>query len=57
MPRFKKLTVKEIIKETENAVSIAFNIPNELKDEFKFYIRHKLEKKSDLHYENKKIQN
>jgi len=36
MPRFKKLTVKEIIKETENAVSIAFNIPNELKDEFKF---------------------
>lgn len=36
MPRFKKLTVKEIKKETENAVSVAFHIPDDLKDEFKF---------------------
>lgn len=36
MPRFKKLTVKEIKKETENSVSVAFHIPDNLKDEFKF---------------------
>ena len=36
MPRFKKLTVKEIIKETDNAVSIAFDIPAELSSDFKF---------------------
>ena len=36
MPRFKKLAIKEIIKETENAVSIAFTIPAELKEEFKY---------------------
>jgi len=36
MPKFKKLTIKDITKETENAVSIAFDIPTELKDEFKY---------------------
>jgi len=36
MPKFKNLTVKEIIKETENAVSIAFAVPVELASEFKF---------------------
>jgi len=36
MPRFKKLTVLEIIKETPNAISVVFDIPSELKEEFKF---------------------
>tara|TARA_R110001583_G_scaffold103863_3_gene251130 strand:- start:19302 stop:20357 length:1056 start_codon:yes stop_codon:yes gene_type:complete len=36
MPRFKKLTVQEIKKETGNAISIVFAIPNDLKNEFKF---------------------
>jgi ring-1,2-phenylacetyl-CoA epoxidase subunit PaaE len=36
MPKFKKLTVKEIKHETENAVSIVLDIPEELKDEFSF---------------------
>lgn len=36
MPKFKNLTVKDIIKETENAVSIAFTVPAELASEFKF---------------------
>ena len=36
MPKFKKLTIKNIKKETENAVSIAFNVPTELVEEFKF---------------------
>ena len=36
MPRFKKLTVQEIKRETENAISIVFAIPNDLKNEFKF---------------------
>ena len=32
MPRFKKLTIKEIFKETDNAISIAFDIPAELSE-------------------------
>jgi len=36
MPKFKKLTVSEIIKETDRAVSIAFDIPKELSSDFKF---------------------
>ena len=36
MPRFKKLTVKEIKKETDNAISIAFDIPTELSSDFKY---------------------
>lgn len=36
MPRFKKLAVQEIIKETPNAISVVFDIPTELKEEFKF---------------------
>lgn len=36
MPKFHSLTIKELKKETQNAVSILFNIPNELKEEFKF---------------------
>ena len=36
MPRFKKLTVKEIVKETESAISINFEVPQELANEFKF---------------------
>ena len=36
MASFHKLKVKDIKKETEKAVSIAFNIPNNLKDKFQF---------------------
>ena len=36
MPKFKKLIISDIRKETAKAVSIAFNIPSELKDEFKY---------------------
>ncbi|AOW21059.1 ferredoxin--NADP reductase [Urechidicola croceus] len=36
MAQFHNLTIKEIIKETNDAVSISFNIPNDLKSEFQF---------------------
>lgn len=36
MSKFHKLVIKEIIKETRNAVSIRFDIPNELENEFNF---------------------
>ena len=36
MSQFHKLTVKEIKKETDNAVTIAFEVPNNLKDTFSF---------------------
>jgi ring-1,2-phenylacetyl-CoA epoxidase subunit PaaE len=36
MPKFHPLTVKELKKETSDAVSILFDIPNELKETFKF---------------------
>jgi ring-1,2-phenylacetyl-CoA epoxidase subunit PaaE len=36
MQHFYKLTIKEIIKETPSAVSISFEIPNNLKDTFNF---------------------
>jgi len=36
MSRFHKLTIKEIKKETNNSVSILFDIPTELKSEFQF---------------------
>jgi len=36
MAQFYKLTIKEIKKETENAVSITFDIPNNLKSDFTF---------------------
>jgi ring-1,2-phenylacetyl-CoA epoxidase subunit PaaE len=36
MSKFHTLTIKEIKKETNNAVSILFDIPEELKNEFKF---------------------
>jgi len=36
MPRFKKIAVQEIKRETENAISIVFDIPTDLKNEFKF---------------------
>ncbi len=36
MASFYKLKVKDIKKETEQAVSIAFDIPNDLKDNFQF---------------------
>jgi len=36
MSKFHLLTIKEIKKETQNAVSIVFDIPTELKNEFRF---------------------
>ncbi len=36
MAAFYKLTIKEIIKETTDAVSILFNVPNNLKETFSF---------------------
>jgi len=36
MSKFHSLTIKELKKETQNAVSIVFDIPSELKNEFKF---------------------
>ena len=36
MPKFHSLTIKELKKETQNAVSILFDIPNDLNEEFKF---------------------
>ncbi|HSQ47403.1 MAG TPA: ferredoxin--NADP reductase [Lutibacter sp.] len=36
MSKFHALTIKELKKETSNAVSILFDIPNELKETFKF---------------------
>lgn len=36
MPKFHPLTIKELKKETSDAVSILFDIPNDLKSAFKF---------------------
>ncbi|WP_412987515.1 2Fe-2S iron-sulfur cluster-binding protein [Pontimicrobium sp. IMCC45349] len=36
MAQFHKLIIKEIIRETEKAISIVFNVPNELKSIFTF---------------------
>src|SRR3970282_2239831 len=36
MSKFHPLTIKELKKETSDAVSILFDIPNELKETFKF---------------------
>ncbi|MBT5439539.1 MAG: 2Fe-2S iron-sulfur cluster binding domain-containing protein [Flavobacteriales bacterium] len=34
---FYKLTIEEVVKETEDCVSLSFGIPDELKDKFSFY--------------------
>ncbi len=36
MSKFHSLTIKELKKETQNAISIVFDIPSELKNEFNF---------------------
>ena len=36
MSQFHKLTIKDIKKETDNAVSISLNVPESLKDTFRF---------------------
>ncbi|WP_299016037.1 ferredoxin--NADP reductase [uncultured Polaribacter sp.] len=36
MPTFHKVTIQEIKQETANAVSVVFNIPENLKEDFKF---------------------
>lgn len=40
MFKFHSLTIKEIKKETQNAVSVLFDIPSNLKEEFKFIAGH-----------------
>ncbi|REE83696.1 ring-1,2-phenylacetyl-CoA epoxidase subunit PaaE [Lutibacter oceani] len=48
MSKFHKLTIKEIKKETQNTVSILFDIPTELKHEFKFKAGHYLNIKKSI---------
>ena len=36
MAQFHKLTIKKIKRETDNAVSIEFDVPEKLSSEFKF---------------------
>ena len=36
MAQFHKLTIKNIKKETESAVSISFDVPENLKSDYKF---------------------
>lgn len=36
MSKFHKLTIKQIVKETPNAISVSFDIPKDLKSEFQF---------------------
>ena len=36
MAKFHTISVKEVRKETADAVSVAFLLPDELKEEFKF---------------------
>jgi ring-1,2-phenylacetyl-CoA epoxidase subunit PaaE len=36
MSQFHKLSIKEITKETQKAVTISFDVPQELKDTFQF---------------------
>ncbi len=37
MPLSKKLTIKEIIRETKDAISILFNVPEEFKSQYSFF--------------------
>lgn len=48
MAKFHTLTIKEIKKETENAVSIVFDIPTHLKAEFEFTAGHYINIKKTL---------
>lgn len=48
MGKFHTLTIKEIKKETENAVSIVFDIPTDLKAEFEFTAGHYINIKKTL---------
>lgn len=36
MSKFYTLSIKEVVRETEKAVSLVFNVPNELKEQFTF---------------------
>ncbi|UMB59781.1 2Fe-2S iron-sulfur cluster-binding protein [Lutibacter sp. A80] len=51
MSKFYTLTIKEIKKETKNAVSIVFDIPTELKNEFTFTAGQYLNIKKELNGE------
>ena len=48
MGKFHTLTIKEIKKETQNAVSIVFDIPTDLKAEFDFSAGHYITIKKEL---------
>ncbi|SNR40128.1 ring-1,2-phenylacetyl-CoA epoxidase subunit PaaE [Lutibacter agarilyticus] len=48
MAKFHTLTIKEIKKETQNAVSIVFDIPTDLKAEFEFSAGHYITIKKEL---------
>lgn len=48
MAQFHKLTIKNIKKETENAVSITFDVPDNLKSDFKFIAGHYLTIKKEI---------
>tara|TARA_R110002049_G_scaffold104807_7_gene251410 strand:+ start:273 stop:1400 length:1128 start_codon:yes stop_codon:yes gene_type:complete len=49
---FRQLTVKEVIKETQEAVSIVFDIPNDLAAEFKYKAGQYLTIKADINGES-----
>ena len=48
MSQFHKLTIKEIIKETSDAVSITFDIPEHLKNDFTFIAGQYINLKTDI---------
>ncbi|GIV44286.1 MAG: hypothetical protein KatS3mg035_1409 [Bacteroidia bacterium] len=39
MAKFNTLTIKDITRETADSVSVAFNVPDNLKEEYKIYTR------------------
>ncbi|MGK0430282.1 MAG: ring-1,2-phenylacetyl-CoA epoxidase subunit PaaE, partial [Psychroserpens sp.] len=48
MSQFHKLSIKEITKETEKAVTISFDVPEELKDTFQFKAGQYITLKTDI---------
>ncbi|MDB3905522.1 2Fe-2S iron-sulfur cluster-binding protein, partial [Crocinitomicaceae bacterium] len=50
-PDFYKLTVEEVVKETEDCVSLSFRIPDEIKDKFSFFSGQYLTLKKEINGE------
>ncbi len=48
MPQFHKLTIKEVKKETKDAVSIVFDVPEKLKETYKFQAGQYVTLKKDI---------